>query len=87
MLIPPPKDPKKIKITRETFFGENPDIDKEFKEFLEFLEIEMRIVESEGEWPLVEYEGNPYDIKIVLLSRFGMGEGDIKGEYPQLFED
>ena len=41
--------------------------------------------EEEGEWPVVEYEGNPYDISTMLASRFGMDESEIKEEYPQLF--
>jgi hypothetical protein len=84
-MIPPPKDPLKVKISRSTFMGQDPKSDEEFKEFLEYLNVEMSILESEGEWPLVEYEGHPYDIKNVLLSRFGMSESEMKEEYPQLF--
>lgn len=87
MLIPPPKEPKRTKISRSTFIGVDPQVDKEFKDFLNYLEIEMRVIEDEGEWPLVEYEGNPYDIKNVLISRFGMTEREIKEEYPQLFSE
>jgi hypothetical protein len=85
-MIPPPRDPKKVKISRPTFIGVDEEIDKEFKEFLEFLEISMELrEEEEGEWPVVEYEGNPYDISTMLASRFGMDESEIKEEYPQLF--
>jgi hypothetical protein len=83
-MIPPPKEPKREKIERLTFMGVDPEMDKEFQEFLEFMEISYSIKE-EGEWPLVEYEGNPYDIKGMLVSRFGMTEGEISEEYPQLF--
>jgi hypothetical protein len=83
-MIPPPIEPKKAKISRLTFMGVDPDMDKEFQDFLEFMGISYSIKE-EGEWPLVEYEGIPYDIKGMLISRFGMTEGEIEEEYPQLF--
>lgn len=85
-MIPPPIEPKKVKISRPTFIGVDPDIDKEFKEFLDFMVISFEIKEEEeGEWPVVEYEGNPYDISNMLASRFGMSDTEIKEEYPQLF--
>ncbi len=83
-MIPPPKEPKKEKIERLTFMGVDPEMDKEFQDFLSFMEISYSIKEK-GEWPLVQYEGNPYDIKGMLVSRFGMTEGEILEEYPQLF--
>lgn len=84
-MIPPPKEPKKEKVERTTFFGVNPQADEEFKGFLEFLEISFRIKGEDGEWPIVEYEGNPHDIVTMLASRFGMEESEIQEEYPQLF--
>lgn len=85
-MIPPPIEPKKYKISRITFMGEDPEMDKEFKEFLEFMDISFAVKEGEeGEWPLVEYEGNFYDLSSMLSSRFGMEDSEIKEEYPQLF--
>ena len=85
-MIPPPRDPKKEKISRATFMGVDPQMDKEFKEFLEFMVISFEVgEEGEGEWPLVEYEGNPNDLKSMLSSRFGMSDSEIQEEYPQLF--
>ena len=85
-MIPPPREPKKEKIVRETFFGADPQIDKEFEEFLSFMEITFEVKESEDiQWPLVEYEGNSNDLKSMLSSRFGMSDSEIEGEYPQLF--
>lgn len=85
-MIPPPKDPRKVKISRATFIGVDEGTDKEFREFLEFLEISLVVKEEEeGEWPIVEYEGNPYDLSTMLASRFGMSNTEIQEEYPQLF--
>lgn len=83
-MIPPPIEPKREKISKLTFMGRDPEMDQEFKGFLEFMDISFSIKE-EGEWPLVEYEGNPYDLKGMLTSRFGMDESEIQEEYPQLF--
>jgi hypothetical protein len=83
-MIPPPKEPKREKIERLTFMGVDPDMDKEFQDFLEYMGISYSIKE-EGEWPLIEYEGHPYDIKGMLVSRFGMTQKEIGEEYPQLF--
>jgi len=85
-MIPPPIEPKKAKISRLTFMGVDPDMDKEFKEFLKFMEISFLVKEGEeGECPLVEYEGLPHDIVSMLDSRFGLAKEEIKEEYPQLF--
>lgn len=85
-MIPPPIEPKKYKISRITFMGEDPEMDKEFKEFLEFMDISFVVKEGEeGEWPLVEYEGLSHDIISMLDSRFGMSKQEIISEYPQLF--
>jgi hypothetical protein len=85
-MIPPPKTPKRVKITKATFLGEDPQMDEEFLNYLEYLEIDNRIVESSEEWPMVEYEGSPYDIKNMLDSRFGMSISEIQKEFPQLFD-
>lgn len=86
MMIPPPIEPIKIKIVRSTFLGENEDSDREFFEYLEFVGISFEIQDQEDiEWPLVEYEGTPYDLKQMLSSRFGMDSEEISQEYPQLF--
>jgi hypothetical protein len=85
-MIPPPKTPKRVKISKTTFLGEDPQMDKEFLNYLEYLEIENKIVESSSEWPVVEYEGSPYDLKNMLDSRFGMSQSEIREEFPQLFE-
>lgn len=89
MMIPPPVEPIKVKIVRSTFLRENEDSDKEFFEYLEFMGIDYEIKEDDNdiEWPLVEYEGTPYDLKAMLSSRFGMEGSEIKGEYPQLFSE
>lgn len=85
-MIPSPKDPIKVKIVRPTFLRVDPEIDKEFEEFLSFMEISFSVTEEEDiEWPLVEYEGNPQGLISMLSSRFGMGDDEIKSEYPQLF--
>ena len=85
-MIPPPLEPIKIKIVRSTFLGENEQSDKEFFEYLEFTGITHSIIEAgeDIEWPLVEYEGTPYDLKSMLSSRFGMDMDSIREEYPQL---
>ena len=86
MMIPPPVEPLKIKIVRSTFLGESEDSDKEFIEYLEFMGISYELKDEEDiEWPLVEYEGTPYDLKIMLSTRFGMDSSEISQEYPQLF--
>ena len=85
-MIESPKVPKKVKIEKMTFLKVDPETDKEFEEFLGFMEISFAVKESEdSEWPLVEYEGLPHDIVSMLDSRFGMSKEEIKGEYPQLF--
>lgn len=85
-MIPSPKEPQKVKITKATFLKIDPEMDKEFEEFLGFMEISFVVKESEDiEWPLVEYEGLPHDIVSMLDSRFGMGKEEIRTEYPQLF--
>jgi len=85
-MIESPKVPKKVKIEKMTFLKVDPGADKEFEEFLGFMEISFVVKESEdSEWPLVEYEGLPHDIVSMLGSRFGMSKEEIKGEYPQLF--
>ena len=85
-MIPSPIEPKKYKIPRTTFMGKDPEADKEFEEFLRFMEISFVVKEGEeGEWPLVEYEGLPHDIVSMLDSRFGMSKEEIIIEYPQLF--
>ena len=85
-MIPSPKEPKKVKIEKMTFLKVDPELDKEFEEFLEFMEISFVVKGVEDtEWPLVEYEGLPHDIVSMLDSRFGMSKEEIKGEYPQLF--
>jgi hypothetical protein len=85
-MIPPPKEPKKVKISRPTFLRVDPEVDKEFEEFLTFMEISFGVKEEEeGEWPLVEYEGIPNDLRSMLSSRFGMTDSEIQEEYPQLF--
>lgn len=85
-MIPSPKEPQKVKIEKMTFLKVDLEVDKEFEEFLGFMEISFVVKESEGsEWPLVEYEGLPHDIVSMLDSRFGMSREEIKDEYPQLF--
>ena len=85
-MIASPKEPQKVKIEKMTFLKVDPDLDKEFEEFLAFMEISFVVKGVEGtEWPLVEYEGLPHDIVSMLDSRFGMSKEEIKGEYPQLF--
>ena len=85
-MIPSPKEPQKVKIVKTTFLKVDPEVDKEFEEFLGFMEISFVVKESEdSEWPLVEYEGLPHDIVSMLDSRFGMSREEIKDEYPQLF--
>lgn len=85
-MIPPPVEPIKVKIVRSTVLKENEESDKEFFEYLEFMGIGHEVIEGEDiEWPLVEYEGTPYDLKQMLSSRFGMEGSEIKEEYPQLF--
>jgi hypothetical protein len=85
-MIASPKEPQKVKIEKMTFLKVDPELDKEFEEFLEFMEISFVVKGVEGtEWPLVEYEGLPHDIVSMLDSRFGMSKEEIKGEYPQLF--
>ncbi len=85
-MIPPPREPIRVKIERLTFLKIDPETDKEFEEFLSFMEISFVVKENEGiEWPLVEYEGNPNDLRSMLVSRFGMGDSEIQEEYPQLF--
>ena len=85
-MIESPKVPKKVKIEKMTFLKVDPETDKEFEEFLGFMEISFAVKESEdSEWPLVEYEGLPHDIVSMLDSRFGMSKEEIKEEYPQLF--
>jgi hypothetical protein len=50
------------------------------------MEITFEVKENEDiEWPLVEYEGSPNDLRSMLSSRFGMGDSEIQEEYPQLF--
>ena len=87
MMIPPPSEPIKIKIVRSTFLGENENLDKEFFEYLEFMGISHSVAgpEEDIEWPLVEYEGTPHDLKTMLSSRFGMDLESMKEEYPELF--
>jgi len=85
-MIPSPKEPQKVKIVKTTFLKVDLEVDKEFEEFLGFMEISFKVKESEdSEWPLVEYEGLPHDIVSMLGSRFGMSKEEIKDEYPQLF--
>ena len=85
-MIASPKEPQKVKIEKMTFLKVDPDLDKEFEEFLAFMEISFVVkVVEDTEWPLVEYEGLPHDIVSMLDSRFGMSKEEIKGEYPQLF--
>jgi hypothetical protein len=85
-MIASPKEPQKVKIEKMTFLKVDPELDKEFEEFLAFMEISFVVKGVEGtEWPLVEYEGLPHDIVSMLDSRFGMSKEEIKGEYPQLF--
>jgi hypothetical protein len=85
-MIPSPKEPQKVKIVKTTFLKVDPEVDKEFEEFLGFMEISFAVKETENnEWPLVEYEGLPHDIVSMLGSRFGMSREEIKDEYPQLF--
>lgn len=85
-MIPSPKEPQKVKIVKTTFLKVDPEVDKEFEEFLGFMEISFVVKESEdSEWPLVEYEGLPHDIVSMLDSRFGMSKEEIIIEYPQLF--
>jgi hypothetical protein len=85
-MIASPKEPQKVKIEKMTFLKVDPELDKEFEEFLEFMEISFVVKGVEDtEWPLVEYEGLPHDIVSMLDSRFGMSKEEIKGEYPQLF--
>ena len=85
-MIPSPKEPQKVKIVKTTFLKVDLEVDKEFEEFLGFMEISFVVKESEdSEWPLVEYEGLPHDIVSMLDSRFGMSKEEIKDEYPQLF--
>lgn len=85
-MIPSPKEPQKVKIVKTTFLKVDLEVDKEFEEFLGFMEISFVVKESEdSEWPLVEYEGLPHDIVSMLGSRFGMSKEEIKDEYPQLF--
>lgn len=85
-MIPSPKEPQKVKIVKTTFLKVDLEVDKEFEEFLGFMEISFEVKESEdSEWPLVEYEGLPHDIVSMLGSRFGMSKEEIKDEYPQLF--
>jgi hypothetical protein len=85
-MIASPKEPQKVKIEKMTFLKVDPELDKEFEEFLAFMEISFVVKGVEDtEWPLVEYEGLPHDIVSMLDSRFGMSKEEIKGEYPQLF--
>jgi len=88
-MIPSPKEPQKVKIVKTTFLKVDPEVDKEFEEFLGFMEISFSVKETDGtkdsEWPLVEYEGLPHDIVSMLGSRFGMSKEEIIIEYPQLF--
>jgi len=85
-MIPSPKEPQKVKIVKTTFLKVDLEVDKEFEEFLGFMEISFEVKESEdSEWPLVEYGGLPHDIVSMLGSRFGMSKEEIKDEYPQLF--
>jgi hypothetical protein len=85
-MIASPKEPQKVKIEKMTFLKVDPELDKEFEEFLAFMEISFVVkVVEDTEWPLVEYEGLPHDIVSMLDSRFGMSKEEIKGEYPQLF--
>jgi len=85
-MIPPPREPVRVKIMRPTFLRIDPEMDKEFEEFLSFMGITFEVKENEDiEWPLVEYEGNPNDLRSMLSSRFGMGDSEIQEEYPQLF--
>ena len=85
-MIASPKEPQKVKIEKMTFLKVDPELDKEFEEFLAFMEISFVVKGVEDtEWPLVEYEGLPHDIVSMLDSRFGMSKEEIKGEWPQLF--
>jgi len=81
---------KIVSIEVETIFGQDPDMDRLFTDYLEEYSISHKVVESESPsvsgWPRIQYTGGPISLSNMLQEKFGYSLNEISTEFPEINE-
>jgi hypothetical protein len=79
---------KQITISLETVFGQDPEMDRMFTEYLDEYSITYQNLGSDPEsastFPILEYSGGPVSLSNMLREKFGFTPEEILVAFPEL---
>lgn len=75
---------KLITIQLPTIWGYDSEQDKYFTDYLDEYSIAHTILETESEFPVIEYTGGPVSLSNMLQEKFGYNLSEIRQEFPEL---